>query len=204
MRNWTFPKWAVSGGHGHGHGSHGQAPRQAYHLLAQHIELVPGARILDVGCGSGALLTLLAEGRDFVGYGVDVDPNMIAQAKKNCPQMDFSVAPSDKLPFADQDFDVLIVCMAFHHFGDKSGFAAQAARVLRPNGMLYIAELTLPGIARNTVNGLLQVLRIHGGFVRPQEITALFSRHGFRRTGSAADGHIQLVKLRKDAATWAA
>ena len=65
---------------------------------------------------------------------------MITVAKSKYPKMDFQLSRCEDMPFESQSFDILIACMAYHHFSDKEGFAKEAARVLKPNGVLYIAD----------------------------------------------------------------
>jgi SAM-dependent methyltransferase len=85
--------------------------------------------------------------------------------------------------------------MAYHHFGDKRGFAREAARVLKPNGALYVADPRFPWAVRKTLNGILRLIRVTGEFLAPQEIEARFAAYGFTGAGSAADTYAQVVKL---------
>ena len=121
---------------------------------------------------------------------------MIAAARKNFPLMHFSIGDCYKLPFDDNCFDVAIACMAYHHFRNKEGFAKEAARVLKPGGVLYIVDPRFPWLIRKTMNGILRLLRLVGEFFTPEEIEAHFTAFGFLCIGTAVDGYAQLVKLR--------
>ena len=145
----------------------GKASRKFYNLVLREIEVEQGAAVLDVGCGTGALLNKIADTHEIKAHGIDTEENMIAVAKSKHPDMDFQLSPCENMPFDSQTFDVLIACMAYHHFSDKTGFAKEAARVLKPGGMLYIADPRFPLIARKTLNAVLRCLRIVGNFYKP-------------------------------------
>jgi len=175
----------------------GKGSQRFYNLLVREVELQPKAVVLDVGCGTGTILKRLADKSNIEGYGTDIAENMIIEAKKKCPQMDFTLASCDKLPFGDQTFDVVTACMAYHHFSNQEGFAKEAARVLKPGGVLYIADPHFPWIVRKTLNGFFRLFRTAGAFHEPQEIDARFSEYGFTGTGAVVHGYAQVVKLRK-------
>lgn len=178
-------------------GFEGKASRKFYNLLVREVELQPGMKILDVGCGTGALLKRLADKTDIIGYGIDMEENMIAEAKMKQPQMEFAIASCDKLPFADQSVDAIIACMAYHHFRNKDGFAEEALRVLKPGGILYIADPRFPWLIRKMLNGILKLIRVVGVFYKSKEIEKNFAKYGFIGIGTAKDCYAQVIKLQK-------
>ncbi|MCL2137707.1 MAG: class I SAM-dependent methyltransferase [Coriobacteriia bacterium] len=143
------------------------------------------------------MLSRFAATCDIVGFGIDIAEEMLNVARDKCPQMVFHVARCDDMPFDDQSFDVITACMAYHHFDNKLGFASEAARVIKPGGMLYIADPRLPWLIRKTMNGALRLLRIAGEFVTPQEMAERFGAIGFTNAGVATDAYAQVVKLRR-------
>ena len=193
LKDFSFAKRASS----YDAGFEGKAVRKFYNLLLREIDLPPGAAVLDVGCGTGALLKRLADKSNIAGYGIDAEEKMIAEAKKKCPEMRFDISRCDSLPYGDGSFDIVIACMAYHHFDNKAGFAGEAARVIKPGGVLYIVDPRFPWVIRKALNGILRIVRMAGAFYKPQEIVASFAPFGFAGVGSACDGYAQVVKLQK-------
>jgi len=176
-------------------GFEGKASRRFYNLLLREVALSPGMSVLDVGCGTGALLARLCAGCDIDAHGIDMEQNMIDVAKNKHPLMDFSLSRCNETPFADKSFDVIVACMAYHHFDNKEGFAKEATRLLKDGGILYIADPRFPQPLRKTINAILRHVHTVGEFNTPDEIATKFSAFGFSLLGVATHGYAQLVKL---------
>ena len=85
--------------------------------------------------------------------------------------------------------------MAYHHFSDKAGFAREAARVLKPGGVLYISDPKFPFLVRKGINGVARLFRVTGEFLTAREIADRFAEYGFVFSGAAYSGYAQVVKL---------
>lgn len=184
-------------------GFEGKASRRFYKLLLKEIALKPDARVLDVGCGTGALLNKLVStkanrGNRIVCYGIDIEEAMLARAIQNYPDMSFQLARSDTIPFDSQSMDVLISCMAYHHFDNKQGFVKEAARVLKPGGFLYIADPRFPWPVRKVLNGIARIAHVSAGFYKSKELETQFHPVGFTLTSTAKDMYAQVVILQRD------
>lgn len=95
--------------------------------------LKPGARIADLGCGSGVFSNLLRQ-RGYVCTGVDLSPALIRIAKKKYPGIEFIEGDVENLPFPDASFDGVLLAGILHHFSDRSLFVAEVKRILKPGG----------------------------------------------------------------------
>ena len=96
----------------------------------------PGERILDIGCGDGALTAKIASaGADVVA--VDAAPDMVAAAKAK--GLDARVMPGQHLAF-DREFDAVFSNAALHWMRPPEAVLAGVARALRPGGR-FVAEM---------------------------------------------------------------
>ena len=128
----------------------GQA-RRLRRLTVDQALIRPGDRVLDVGCGTGAV-TLLVKQRAEHGkvYGIDPAPEMIAVARKKAARkrldIDFRMAVIESLPFPDASIDVITSSLMMHHLPDslKARGLAEIYRVLKPGGRLLIADFLRP------------------------------------------------------------
>jgi SAM-dependent methyltransferase len=93
------------------------------------------ARLLEVGCGTGYWLSLLAAHVGWI-FGLDLSAGMLRQARRRSPAPVVAQGQARSLPFAGASFDLVICVNALHHFLDPRAFIAEARRLLRPGGAL--------------------------------------------------------------------
>lgn len=96
-------------------------------------ELPRGARIADLGCGSGVFTNIL-EQRGYRCTGVDLSPTLIRIAREKFPGIEFIEGDIERLPFADASFDGVLLAGVVHHFTERSNCVAEIKRILRPGG----------------------------------------------------------------------
>jgi ubiquinone/menaquinone biosynthesis C-methylase UbiE len=95
-----------------------------------------GGRLLDVGCGTGFIIELAADLFDTID-GVDITPAMLARVPRS-PNVHVHEADAAALSFETGSFDVVSAYSFFHHLRDMRAVLAEAFRVLRSGGGVYI------------------------------------------------------------------
>ena len=100
--------------------------------------LAPGMKVLDCGCGPGAISVGLAEAVGPAGHvtGVDFGESQIAVAKaRSTPNLTFRVGSVYELPFEDSTFDLVFSHALFEHLADAIRGVTEIRRILRPGGL---------------------------------------------------------------------
>ncbi|ADD45422.1 methyltransferase domain-containing protein [Stackebrandtia nassauensis] len=92
-----------------------------------------GQVIVDVGCGSGRAVSELAR-RGVRAHGVDPSEVMIDAARQRWSELDFHLAPAERLPFGDGEVDGFRADKVLHALEDPGAAIAEALRVLKPGG----------------------------------------------------------------------
>jgi SAM-dependent methyltransferase len=158
--------------------------RPLFEQLLNATGVGPGARLLDVACGSGYAAALAAAHGATV-TGIDITPALLEIARTRVPQGDFVEAGMDALPFADGSFDVVTGTNGFQFALDPAVALGEAARVLAPGGRLGAAAFAEP--ERN--EGTALHLAMKGLVSEPDDghqPYALSSADGLRRALEAA------------------
>ena len=120
---------------------------RAYRMLIAQAELADGLSVLEVGCGTGNLITRVA--RRYTGataVGCDPDPRALARAQRKARGLSgitFDRGYAQKLPYPDAQFDRVLSSMMWHHLDEdvKAEAAAEIFRVLRPGGSLHLVDI---------------------------------------------------------------
>jgi ubiquinone/menaquinone biosynthesis C-methylase UbiE len=113
--------------------------------------IVPGMRVLEVGCGSGAYTLFAAEAVGSQGqvFALDIQPGMLKQLQRKlemdgCRHLKARVtlveASAAQLPFPDAAFDVVYMISVLQEIPGKAKALEEAKRVLKPGGTISISE----------------------------------------------------------------
>lgn len=109
-----------------------------------------GSTVLDFGCGSGtdSLIAATKTGPTGRVYGVDFSSTMLSHARAGASDagaanVEFRESEGKHIPFADGAFDVAMVNGIFNLNPSRTGLFHELARVIRPGGVLYGAEIVL-------------------------------------------------------------
>lgn len=102
-----------------------------------------GTTLLDVGCGFGGSSRVLAKDYGFSVTGVTISPKQVKRAQELTPEevdAQFKVDDAMALSYPDASFDVVWSVEAGPHMPDKAVFAKELMRVLKPGGVLVLAD----------------------------------------------------------------
>ena len=119
-----------------------------WQALIQKADLRPGEKVLDVGCGTGRVVSLASNlvGSEGRVVGIDASPKMIELARERIAKegttAEFRTAVMEELPFAAGSFDAVLSSQALHHVPREAKIRAlrKMLRVLRPGGRLLILD----------------------------------------------------------------
>jgi SAM-dependent methyltransferase len=114
-----------------------------YDAALRRVDLAPGDRVLDVGCGTGVFLRLCAD-RGAVVAGLDVSAAMVEAARARVPEADLRVGDVQALPYADEAFDLVTGFASFFYADDVVAALREAARVARPGAAVVVQVFGRP------------------------------------------------------------
>ena len=92
-----------------------------------------GARVADLGCGSGVFTDLLNK-QGYEAIGLDLSPKLIALARNKYPKVEFLEGDVEQLPFPDSSLDGVLLSGLVHHLPDPARCAGEVFRVLKSGG----------------------------------------------------------------------
>lgn len=191
-----FNDWAAAG--------RGEEMEQHHISIAEQtirrMNLQPGERVLDLGCGVGwatrILARLVADGQEGGGQvvGLDISDEMISRARaasKEFENVMYIWGSAQRIPWQENFFDKILSIESFYYYADQDRALAELFRVMAPNSKLYI----LINLYRENhyslrwVNELKVPVQVRG----EQEYVELLRKHTFENA--------EAVRIRDETAT---
>ncbi len=149
------------------------------------IELQPENRVLDVGCGTGVLLEALSNTTPgTLLAGVDPSADMLAVARQRLDEtVSLKQSYAEKLPFPEEEFDVVISTNALHYFRNPPGALLEMYRVLAPDGRIAITDWCDDYLACKSIDFFLRMFnRAHFRTYGQQQCRTFLEQVGFTVT----------------------
>jgi arsenite methyltransferase len=160
--------------------------------VVQALDLRPGERVLDLGCGPGYLAAEMAEvvGSDGRVDAVDPSPSMLAIAGRrersgDAAPVELVAADAGSLPFDDATFDAAVSTQVYEYVADMPQALAEARRVLREGGRLLVLDTDWDSIVWRSSDDerMARVLRVWDDHLAhrdlPRRLPQLLREAGF-------------------------
>lgn len=178
--------------------------------LVERLAIAPGARVLDVGCGTGRLARWIASIVGPAGnvVGIDPLPERITLARANAAGITFEVGQAEDLgAFADESFDAVVMSAVFHWVTDQPKALAEVRRVLKTGGRVGITTLPRELRGAGTVATVLMPILQRATYAERVNFQALpFATHGVTTTDLVTmvlTNGLELSELHIVQRTWA-
>ncbi|MBW4610381.1 MAG: class I SAM-dependent methyltransferase [Hassallia sp. WJT32-NPBG1] len=172
-------------------------------LALQGLTIESDTKVLDLCCGSGQATQVLVKYSQNV-TGLDASPLSLKRARQNVPQAQYVEAFAEKMPFADNEFDVVHTSVALHEMQPEQlrQIIKEVYRVLKPGGIFTLVDfhnptnpLFVPGLSL-----FLLLFETETAWqLLKTDLPGLLTETGFQECDRTltAGGSLQLIKARK-------
>ena len=109
--------------------------KAGYDFALAALNLTGQETVLDIGCGTGVFLSLVAPKVRFI-TGLDATVELVEEARRRLPAYPFLVGEMEELPLPDEAYDIVTGFNSFQYATTTSNALAEARRVLKPGGRL--------------------------------------------------------------------
>ena len=154
------------------------------------MEIKENISFLDLGCGTGLAVRYVSDLTRGNGkyWGIDISNGMIEKAKinsKGLKNVNFIRASAEELPFDNDNFDKIICTNSFHHYLYPDRVLSEIFGVLKPNGRIYILDVTSDDRLINWINRKVQKKeKAHVCFYSTSAFIKMFNESGLRHIKS--------------------
>jgi len=170
------------------------------------MKLRPGARIADLGCGTGSSALMLAQKFGLEVFGIDLSEDNIRRARDRhstesepAPGISFQQADAHELPFENGQFDGVLAECTFSLFQHQHAVLAEVKRVLKPGGQLGISDMAVGGPLPDDIASVVAPWTCLVDAVDQQSYEHMFTKAGFEITAFSDEstGLTSLINLLK-------
>jgi sterol 24-C-methyltransferase len=172
-------------------------------MLAEDLQLQAGRKVLDLGCGCGAIAEHIADLTGATPFGINLDASQIDKAHRNpnLPAANFAVGDFNKpLPFDDDSFDAVYAIQPLTYLQNHVFTFAEVLRILKPGGRFVMNDVAaLDAYDRdNEVHRRLiqdtRELTVFGGFWHFRYWEDAYRDAGFELISSVGRSAVEMIK----------
>ena len=175
-------------------------------LPTEFAQIKEGDTVIDLGSGAGFDCFLASRETGDTGkvIGVDITPEMVAQAKKNAEKgkyknVEFKIGEIENLPIETNSIDLIISNCVINLSNQKEQIFKESFRVLKPNGRIMISDIILlndlPKYVKNSFEGHIACL---AGAVRKEDYINAISKAGFTEINIDKQTHFPIELMLND------
>lgn len=149
-------------------------------LLAQAGPFSPGGAALDVGCATGACLSVLRD-LGLRAHGIDVNEHAVTIARRLVPEAEIHAGWLEEAPLAPASFDLVVLSDVIEHARDPWAFMGRITELLRPGGRVVILTPDMGSLLAKAMGRAWPHLKPEHLFLFDRRgLSRLFDRHGLR------------------------
>lgn len=173
--------------------------RQTNSKIASILNPKPNSSLLDVGCGTGILISkLLSRNKYMRIYGLDITPKMVEVAKskfKNNPHVKITLGSAIHMPYQDNTFDYVTCASSLHHHPNPLQSVKEMVRVLKPGGKLLILDMCIEGLIRQLFFKIENIYHHEGKVFRltNKKMIDLYQQVGLRQIKQSTFLYFSLI-----------
>lgn len=159
----------------------GKHAKKLYESVSQKVSSFNCKEVLDVGCGTGTVLSMLSKNEGISLAGIDLSEKMLNIAREKLDEkVELKIGDSEQLPWDDNTFDAIMCTDSFHHYPEPEKVLSEMARVLKFSGHLIIADPWMLSPFRQVTNLLFKYSK-YGDYriYSKTEISKLLIKCGF-------------------------
>lgn len=136
---------------------YGKHAKKLYNSVIEKLNDFSCRKVLDVGCGTGTVLSMLSRNESISLSGVDLSDEMLNIAKQKLnDKVELKIGDSEQLPWVNSIFDAIICTDSFHHYPEPEKVLCEMARVLKSKGHLIIGDPWMISPFRQVANFMLK------------------------------------------------
>ena len=172
-------------------------------IVADDLQIRPGQKVLDLGCGCGAIAEHISQLTGAIPYGINLDESQIDKAHRNpnLPAANFTVGDfNEPLKFADASFDAVYAVQPMTYVSDHAFTFSEVKRVLKPGGRFVINDVAaLDAYDRDneryrTLIQHTRELTVFGGLWYYEYWEDAYRSAGFELVSSVGRSAVELIK----------
>jgi SAM-dependent methyltransferase len=144
--------------------------------LADYCAFAPGARVVDIGCGTGITVEYLRDSRKLEAVGVDLAEARLLAGSERSPGLPLMLAAGEALPFADQSADGVFAECSLSVMQHAGKVLDECSRILVPGGKLALTDIYSQSGCSAAAGDLAKRT---GGIMTGDELAVMLAQAGF-------------------------